>query len=298
MNFKNHFRGALLGTMVGDVLGMPVEGMERKFIRHYHGTVKDILPQSTYTDDTEMMIGLAEALLDDFIKLDYYFAKNFTENRGYGDNTRSILSAIKNGVHWSEAVKKHGYPGGSFGNGSAMRVAPISLAYFNDVNKIIEKSKQQSLVTGHSHPIGKYGAVLQALAVHTAIICGVKEIPFECLGFIKLPDEFNIVWIQNNINCSEEEAINKLGTGLKSSESVSIALWSFLSTDNFEEAVIKAVNLGGDTDTIGAMTGSIACAYYGLNSFPERWVISLDKKVRDYIIELADKLLEVKDDFN
>lgn len=306
------FRGALLGTMVGDALGMPVEGMSNSVIRARYDLVTEMLParlgRGTYTDDTEMMVGLAEALLDTPGRLDAHqvatrFAENFNPDRGYGGTAQKILSAIREGMQWQEATKTHALPGGSYANGAAMRVAPVPLAFYRDAKATVQAAAQQAAITGHTHPIGRIGACLQAIAIRWAISSKVQGVALDAESFLKNlklagPQEFldALGWIVENLAASPEEAANHLGTSAQASCSVSAALWAVLSSpDDPEMAIIRAVNLGGDTDTIGAMAGAVAGAYHGAEALPRRWTQALEEgdKGKGYIVELADRLLDI-----
>ncbi len=306
------FRGALLGTMVGDALGMPVEGMPGSVIRARFDVVTEMLParlgRGTYTDDTEMMIGLAEALLDTPGRLDAHrvaarFGENFNPDRGYGGNTIKILGAIRDGAPWQHATRAHGLPGGSYGNGAAMRVAPVALAFYRDPDAMVRAAAQQAAITGHTHPIGRIGACIQAIAVRWAIKSGEQGAQLDPGSFLKNlklagPQEFldALGWITGNLGASPEEAAARLGTGVEASCSVSAALWSVLSCpQDPEAAIIRAVGLGGDADTIGAMAGAVVCAYHGADALPPRWTQALEEseKGKGYVVELADRLFHL-----
>ncbi len=309
---KECFRGALLGTMAGDALGMPLEGMSNAVIRARYDRVTEMLParrgRGTYTDDTEMTIGLAEALLETPGRLEpdrvaARFAENFHQDRGYGGNAQRILSAIRDGMGWREAASKYAPPGGSYANGAAMRVAPVALAFYRDTKAMVQAAARQAEITGHTHPIGRIGACLQAIAVRWAIATRVQGAELDARAFLKSlklagPKEFvdALGWIAENLSASAEEAALYLGTDAKASCSVSAALWAVLSSpQDAEAAIIRAVNLGGDADTIGAMAGAVAGAHHGAQALPPRWVQALEEgeKGRDYITRLADRLLEI-----
>ncbi len=306
------FRGALLGTMVGDALGMPVEGVSNSVIRARYDLVTEMLParlgRGTYTDDTEMMIGLAEALLDTPGRLDKdrvaaRFGENYTPDRGYGGNTQKILAAIREGIAWPDATTTHALPGGSYANGAAMRVAPVALAFYQDAKATVQAAAQQAEITGHTHPIGRIGACLQAIAIRWAIVSRAQGAKLDTRSFLKNlklagPREFvdALAWIAENLAASPDEAANHLGTSAQASCSVSAALWAVLSCPQDPEmAIIRAVNLGGDTDTIGAMAGAVAGAYHGAEALPRRWTQALEEggKGKGYVIELADRLLDI-----
>lgn len=302
---RDRFRGALLGTFVGDALGMPLEGGRRAGVY-----VREMLParlgRGTYTDDTQLMIALAEALLDTPGRLDLdrvarRFGEAFDFHRGYGGHAARILAMIQGGAGWRDAVKTHPLPGGSFGNGAAMRVAPVALAFHGDAEAVAEAAERQGEVTGHSHPLGTFGARTVALAVHRALQRGDAGRPFDASGFLEevvsqAPGEYEIAfeWIAENLAADPGTAARVLGTTVAASRSVPYALWCFLSSqDDPEEAVARAVNSGGDTDTLGAMTGAIAGAFRGESGWPERWLSALEngEKGRDYVVGLADGFL-------
>ncbi len=308
---RDRFRGALLGATAGDALGMPVEGMPHEAIFFNHGELREMLDarlgRGTYTDDAQMTIGLAEAFLDSPGEIDQEavarrFAENHDVRRGYGGNASRILEAIKQGTRWQKAMAANLPPGGSYGNGAAMRAAPAALAFYPDPEAVARAAEVQAEVTGHTHPLALFGARIQALSVLRALECGVEGKPFDAAPFLdeligRGPKEYDqsLEWIKSNLAAPPEEAVKRLGAHLIASRSVPTAIWAFLSIpESAEEAIVRAVNLGGDTDTIGAMAGAIAGAYHGASGLPDRWLDVLEngEKGRDYILTLADKLAD------
>ncbi len=151
LRLRDLFRGAMLGTRIGDALGMPIEGMSAEAISRHHGRVSEMLParigRGAYTDDTAMMIGLAEALLAtagrvDMDEIARRFGENYDSFRGYGQTTATILSVVRGGAPWRLAVSGNQLPGGSFGNGAAMRVAPVTLAFFGSTAKVCQAARR------------------------------------------------------------------------------------------------------------------------------------------------------------
>ena len=110
---KSKFLGALVGTAVGDALGMPFEGYDPKHIQSRYGEVKDMfpgkLPAGSYTDDTEMMIGVAESLIESYgfngEHMAKTFIKNFNSSRGYGFGVQIVLKLISEGESWENAAE-------------------------------------------------------------------------------------------------------------------------------------------------------------------------------------------------
>jgi len=165
---RDKFIGCLLGAAIGDALGAFIEGLNefnyKYWIKHVE-SAKSLI----YTDDTHMTIGVAESLIknEGFNGEDMAntFIKNYEKEpyRGYGPGPPKVFKLIKSGKTWIDASKEI-YPSGSFGNGAAMRIAPIALLYFNDLNKLKEAAYWSSHIT-HAHNLGKEGAALQAYAV-------------------------------------------------------------------------------------------------------------------------------------
>ena len=301
---KSKFLGALIGTGLGDSLGAPFEGrfgVELQEIR-VMGERREVL---TYTDDTHMMIGIAESLIrsNGFDGED--MARTFVQNfelepfRGYGPGPPHIFRLIRAGVAWDEAAQTL-YHGGSYGNGSAMRIAPIGVFYHDNPDRLREVAYQSSQIT-HAHKLGKEGAALQAYAV--ALAANLEpHLAFDRTGFlVKLADYVEDRVYKQKLNSIKElltapdkaKVADELGNGIEAFNSVPTAIYSFLAQpDSFVEAVFYAISLGGDTDTIGAMTGAISGAYLGIEAIPDSWRNKLEN--RGYIEELANRLWSLK----
>ncbi len=297
---QSRFRGCMLGLAVGDALGAPFEGAW--FLKPYQ--VKDVAAKSSrlrYTDDAHMAIGLAESLIAckdlNGPHLAEVFTKNFEQEpwRGYGPGPPRIFKKIRAGLPWDKAAQDI-YPGGSYGNGAAMRVAPAGLFYFKDFNKLVEAARAQSIIT-HAHLLGQEGAVLLALTV--ALVAGGSRAPAapEIIGQLKqyAAEDLYLQKLKDMEALLETkdlgEIASKLGNGVEAFNSVPAAICCALRhPGSFEETVLEAVSLGGDTDTIACMAGAIAGARLGSEAIPQQWLEKLENK--DYFEELAVKLLE------
>src|SRR5689334_9731508 len=165
------FRGCLLGLAVGDALGGKFEAQSADGIRGRFPTVSSLMsyPQDElwYTDDTQMAIGVAEALVEhgEVIEesLCRAFVANYVPSRGYGRGARAVLDAMEEGLDYGEVAEQY-FPGGSFGNGAAMRVAPVGLVFRDDRRRLWQQARLSALPT-HRHSLGVEGAQLLALAV-------------------------------------------------------------------------------------------------------------------------------------
>ncbi len=178
-SLEDRFIGCLLGLAVGDALGANFEGQSAESIRKRFPTVRHLIQNPPagelwYTDDTQMAIGVAETLVAcgciDERQLCQRFAANYVPGRGYGRGARVILEAMIEGDDHKWLAKNH-FPGGSFGNGAAMRVAPVGLMFHHDTGRLWEEAKLSALPT-HTHPLGIEGAQLSALAVGLTVRSG------------------------------------------------------------------------------------------------------------------------------
>ena len=306
---ESRFAGALLGTFVGDVLGMPFEGASAEQVAYHWSddpsTLRERIRRSAYTDDTQMMISVAESLVEcggfNGEDMARRFAENYELHRGYGAGAHQVIAALRGGCPWNQAVSLV-FPEGSFGNGAAMRVAPVGVFYHHDLAELRRVAELSASIT-HGHPLGKEGAALQAYGV----ACAVKLEPagLDTTDFLArlraLVREEGEVY-QRKLDAmadllqsdpSIEEVVETLGNDVRAHTAVPAALYAFLSHGgSFREAVMYAVSLGGDTDTIGAMTGAITGAYHGLEGIPAEWVEALEstEKGRDYVLHLAARL--------
>lgn len=296
---KLKFRGALLGTGLGDSLGRSLEGgsmIDRE-------EVEKLLSDSDelrYTDDTQQMMSLAESLAE---RRDFdaeYFSKRLVENfevsRGYGPGSTRVIRSIAEGEDWYKPAKRLFNGEGSYGNGSSMRVAPAGLFSHDSLNHLPALAERTSQVT-HTHRLAVQGAILQSYAVALATRTDVSDLERKsflkevrrCIREEEYEDKIDTIDELLDSDQDKAEVVNSLGNGVEAVNSVPTALYSFLSHPNsFEEAVIYAISLGGDTDTIGAMTGAIAGAYHGSDRIPEDWKKILEDRVK--IVRLADEL--------
>lgn len=168
---KNRFEGCLLGLAVADALGGKFEAQSAEAIRARFRTTESLIvyprEEIWYTDDTQMAIGVAEALVErgEVVEeaLCRAFVANYVPSRGYGRGARAVLEAMEDGLDHRQVAERH-FPGGSFGNGAAMRVAPVGLLFRDDRRRLWEQARLSALPT-HVHPLGVEGARLLALGV-------------------------------------------------------------------------------------------------------------------------------------
>ncbi len=295
------FAGCLLGLAVGDAVGAPFEGLPADNVFWGYGTGRDLLavpPGETlrYTDDTEMMIGVAQTLADCGRTVEeplcQAFAANYHPERGYGQGARRVLEAMAAGGDWRAIAANH-FPGGSFGNGAAMRVAPVGLLFCHDLDRVLEEARLSALPT-HVHPLGIEGAQLLAVAVALALRPG----PLDRRAFFRelrrraRSEEFR--WaLSAAARLRRGDSVHFLGSSLEAHRSVVTAIACFaLTPDHYQDAVARVIGLGDDTDTLAAMTGALCGARLGLAGIPARLVAGLEDGPlgRSHVEDLAARL--------
>jgi poly(ADP-ribose) glycohydrolase ARH3 len=295
------FTGCLLGLAVGDAVGAPYEGLSADNLFWGYGPAADLVAQAGqeplfYTDDTEMMIGLAETLAEcgeaHEEQLCRAFAANYHPERGYGRGARLVIEAMTEGGDWKSVAASH-FPGGSYGNGAAMRVAPVGLLFCHDLDRVVQEAMRSALPT-HVHPLGVEGAQLLALAVALALRPGPldrKAFYRELQGRAR-SEEFR--WaVSAAARVRPAGSISFLWSSLEAHRSVVTAIACFTSSPgSYEDAIARAIGLGDDTDTLAAMTGALAGAHLGVGAIPARLLDRLEDgdKGRSHIGRLAARL--------
>jgi poly(ADP-ribose) glycohydrolase ARH3 len=165
-------RGALLGTFVGDALGMPFEGQPPEAIPLEVEMTEARLGRGSYTDDTQMMIALAESLLRHGAvvpdELGRAFLRAYDPRRGYGAGTREVLRLVAAGVPATEAATRVFDGHGSLGNGAAMRIAPVAVRFAGDEPRLLREAEASARCT-HAHLFGIDAARAQAAAIAAAL---------------------------------------------------------------------------------------------------------------------------------
>ncbi|GAC1561921.1 MAG: ADP-ribosylglycohydrolase family protein [Herpetosiphon sp.] len=303
---KDRFRGVLLGLATGDALGGPVEFMNRYEIIQKRGKpVRDMIGGGTFklapgetTDDTAMARALAESLAargafdcDDVAQ--HYVAWIQTNPKDVGVTTRRSLEAWQKGVTVPNgAMGVHRLLGGrSAGNGTVMRCAPIALRFLYDERKLIDASRDDALIT-HFDAQAWTGSV--AINMLITRLCRGHDIPTAIRDvaqhIAQLPKAtVSVAQVLEKI-AGDEDSRTLPTTGFVL-DTLRIAVWSLLRSQDFEEAVVAAVNCGGDSDTQGAVSGALAGARWGYKAIPQRWLDVLWG--RDELVGLADRLFEI-----
>jgi len=247
-------------------------------------------PPWFFTDDTMMALSIV-SILKEYGEINQEslvrsFARHYDPERGYGAGMHGLLSKIRNRIDSWEKESRALFGGeGSFGNGSAMRVAPVGAYFADDLDKIVEQATLSSITT-HCHKEAIAGAVAVAVAAGLACQCKQRRLSAgsaELLEEIALrtPSGYVRRGIQKAkdlpVDCSVEQAAAALGNGsaVTAPDTVPFALWAATRhLNSYEDALWTTVSAFGDSDTNCAIVGGIVVLYAGRESIPAKWIES------------------------
>lgn len=300
------FVDSIIGHAVGDAMGVPTEFCIRERllenpVRKMIGSAKTGQPAGSWSDDTSMEIATIDSYIEngDF-KYDDIMQKwtewlnegKYTANGETFDVGRTCLTAIRRYSDGIEPLKCGLDHINANGNGSLMRILPVALYAYSkklDDESIIKLVNDISSLT-HAHNISKLGCYIY-----------VKYVIYLLEGFSK-EDAYSKIRIEDYSNYTKEAidvyerilrddirdySIDEINSSGYIVDTLECAIWILLKAKSFKETILATTNIGQDTDTIGAVAGSMAGIIYGYESIPEDWIKELKRK--DYLIELANK---------
>ncbi|MBX9695302.1 MAG: ADP-ribosylglycohydrolase family protein, partial [Cyanobacteria bacterium] len=280
------YLGCLLGLACGDALGTTLEfthpGSFHPISDMTGGGPFD-LEAGQWTDDTSMALCLADSLIacEDFDAEDQmeryvrWWQKGYLSSTGccfdIGNTTKEALSRfIQTGNPYSGSNARS-----TQGNGSIMRLAPIPMFYVRDPAEAIEKSGQSSMTTHAANSCIDACRYLGALIV--GALSGAEKETLLSDHYSPVENYFSAHPLDERIDAIVAGSFkHKNPPAIKGSgfvvDSLEAALWAFHTSSNFEEGCLRAVNLGDDADTTGAVFGQLAGAYYGKQGIPSHWL--------------------------
>lgn len=285
LNRKLRFEGCLVGLAIGDSLGAPIEWAKPgkfKKITKMRASKTHNLKKGEWTDDTAMALATANSLIyhgfdakDQLTNyLAWYRSGKFSMNGkcvGIGRTTRESLEWFEGHPHQIVAVQ--GDPNLA-GNGSIMRIAPVSM-YATTLTKAGHLAILNSATT-HSNPLCTGAAELFSKMIFLALKGKTKKEIFDWAEKEVMKQDFKsaelIQIFKKKTYKNNPPFIKASGYVIKSLEA---ALWAFYKTRSFKAGALKAVNLGDDADTVGALYGQLAGAYYGIDAIPKQWKADL-----------------------
>lgn len=315
-------RGALLGTAVGDALGMPIEGLSHQNVRTYYKGIKEYradeergdLAEGQWTDDTQLTFALARAFSGNADAWPERAAEQYVallpEARRWGPTTTAAVEALQDGASW-EASGDAERPT----DGAAMRAAAPGLWWSRadaSPKKALAALRPVLAVT-HAHPAALAAGLGQAFAVRYA--AQARPDAFDTDAFWEELVRFT-TWAEGELAPPGENADRRCskrlrtlsgslhqgampldlrdlcdGAGVHADEAWPLAVGMFARTPHLiEAAFLSTVNVGGDADTTGAMCGALLGALHGWDAFPDEWRDGLEDAPR--LIQEADAFAE------
>ncbi|WP_428230988.1 ADP-ribosylglycohydrolase family protein [Flavobacterium sp.] len=306
---NNKIESGLFGLAIGDALGVPVEFYSRNSLKQ--NPVSEMIgygthyqPLGTWSDDSSLVFCLAESLCKDYDLFDigrnfvkWYSTELWTPHGKVFDIGIATRNAIHNIAKGHEPELCGGFEEKDNGNGSLMRILPLVfyLQKEKDIDVIYQKVKAVSSIT-HAHFRSVFACFIYVIYCFEILKGKNKKEAYTEMqnllsDFLKdkeyNPKEIQLFdrILQNDISGYPENEIASSGYVLHSLEA---SFWCFLNSDTYEETVLKAVNLGEDTDTTAAIAGGLAGIYYGIENIPVKWIENLVRT--NDIKDLAERL--------
>lgn len=290
---KNKIYACILGGAVGDACGAPYEWVELK------SKIKDFpkkrgthnIPVGAWTDDTALTLAMGLAIVYDNASNN----PNMTTHLNFYSNWVGSGVCVGLGRQTRDAIQTFDATKGSYknyggkhnsrqaGNGSLMRTASASIAYFSLPAKQRYRVVEKCSSSTHNGKVCKHACVAFDKILHQILLGEKDKTKLLDIKVSTLTEEIKTIFEKKSyLNAKQIEGS---GYVVKSLEAV---IHCFVTTDSYEAAILKAVNLGGDTDTTAAITGQLAGAYYGISSIPKHWRRKI--KFKNIIKEVSKKL--------
>ena len=302
----NQYLGAIIGHAVGDAMGFPTEFSKREEL--LKNPVIEMIdspdvgqPAGSWSADTAMEI----ATIDSFIQKKYFDYKDimdkwvkwiskseYTPTGVAFDIGRTCLKAIKKYCNGTAPLQCGSTSINENGNGSLMRILPVALYAYSkklDDTSIHKLTNEVSSLT-HAHEVSRLGCYIYVQFIICLLKGYTKEDAYKHIQYLDYSayDMHSLKLytriLDEQIEVQRLDQIKSTGYIVDTLES---AMWIFMNAQHYKEAITASTNIGGDTDTIGAIVGSMAGIYYGFESIPSNWLDKLQRK--EYLMELADK---------
>ncbi len=291
---RNNTLGGLYGSLVGDALGVPVEFTTRAArvldpVVDMRGFGTHNQPAGAWSDDGALLLCSVESLNEKGFDtqdmserfLDWYRKAHWTSHGVVFDIGNATKAALRRRELGMSAERAGGADPTDNGNGSLMRILPVVLAsLFEDDATFIDRISRASSIT-HRHYRSQMACVFYGMMVRELMRGFPKLIAYErtCRSFqatygahVETEDFQELL-----AGDLPQWPISKIKSGGYVIDTLTASLWCLLTTDTFADCVLKAVNLGEDTDTTGCVAGGVAGVCYGLKSIPQDWIATLPK---------------------
>lgn len=296
----------IMGFIIGDAMGVPLEFQKRELFKN--SKVIDMISsdrvgaKGVWSDDSSMVIATMKSIIDNKGKINYEsIMDNFilwvsnkdfiATDKAFGIGRATFLALGNYYNKRYEKITDCGMKGFNYnGNGSLMRILPIAYyCYYKKLNddEIYHLVKDISSLT-HSHEISILGCFIYVLLVIELLSGEEKENAYSNIKKHNYRKYFSLENIEyydrllnNDISKLDVDSISSMGFVVDTLEAV---IWCFINNNSYDKCVIEAINLGNDSDTIGALVGGLSGIYYG--NLPSKWLDSIVKK--DYLLKLSN----------
>ena len=307
-------RGVMLGVVVGNLLGLPIEGRSRRRIQErYPNGVTEIRAAETakpLDDDPAQAVELAEALLEGGDPVERFAARlvawSLLNGRGMGRTTRQSINQLKDKVPPPVAAYAvYRAKGENAPNGGIMRCAPVAIARRRHPELLVRDTADTCAVS-HYAPASQWSCVIVNAAIAVLLGGGAPDLRtlLDAARADGCPDlaaearEAGVPtgFLENAAQGRSSPGDTKWMRGNRGSNGHTVltmqaGLWAATTPLNFEDALVALVNAGGDTDTNGALAGAVLGARYGASTIPSRWITHVAQRGR--LVNLADRLAQL-----
>ncbi|WP_314674252.1 ADP-ribosylglycohydrolase family protein [uncultured Solobacterium sp.] len=302
----NQYLAAIIGHAVGDAMGFPTEFSKREEL--LKNPVLEMIdspdegqPAGSWSDDTAMEIATIDSfihkkcfdykdIMDRWVK--WINESEYTSTGVTFDIGRTCLKAIKKYCNGSAPLQCGSTSINENGNGSLMRILPVALyAYTRNLDDIsIQRLTDEMSSLTHAHEVSRLGCYIYVQLVICLLKGYEKEDAYRYVQDLDY-SSYNVNSINLYTRILDGQIEGQILDDIKSTgyivDTLECVLWIFMNARNYKEAIIASTNIGGDTDTIGAIVGSMAGIYYGIDSIPSKWLDKLQRK--EYLVELTSK---------
>ena len=307
----NKVKDGIIGFVIGDAIGVPNEFKSREYLKEnlvteMKGFGSHPVPAGSWSDDSSMLLATIDSIIN----------KNEIDNKNIADNFVSWVKDAKYtpfnyvfdiGSTCLKAITTYKETGNNpakcglgkindNSNGSLMRILPIAYyAYYKQLTdkEILKLVKDVSAIT-HKHEISVLGCYIYVRYVICLLGGKSKEKSYNMikkLDYSSFKESSVKAYERLLKNDISKFKLNEINSSEYIVDTLEATIWCFLKSNSYAQGVIAAINLGDDTDTIGALTGAISGIMYGYDSIPDDWTNKLLKL--DYILEMANKFENV-----
>ncbi len=300
-----HVKDGIIGLAVGDAMGVPTEFASRedlleKPVLKMMPRIRDGIPKGAWSDDTSLTIATMDAIsksginytaiADNFVR--WFTANQFCSiNESFGIGQTTLKALVRYTQHLEEPYECGLSSFKDNGNGSLMRILPIAyyclVQRYND-KKILEIVKRTSSIT-HAHEVAVCGCYIYVRYAMNLLRGNNK---FSALAQVRNLDYsmFTIPTLEVYERVLNEDFLTLTIDDIRSTgyvvDTLEAALWCFLQSNSYKECILATTNIGGDTDSIGAVAGGLAGIFYGYSNIPKEYLEDLRK--RDYLEKMCE----------